>query len=811
MISSVGGRRVVRGLGLGLALAALPVSQSHAATSGITKLPTTITSLTIPAAAQGSCLTSRTAGARGTNLRSYTAKADGAVNFRLLGGQRDDWDLSLFDVASGKRLDASQAWGANEVVQATVRRGEALMIQACRVKGSTPTERLQITGVRAPLAAPGTSATGRESLVEIPISGPQDFATPEGAGLNLDEVPNGGKAIAVLSSPDDAKKIAAAGFTYSTLVPDLARAERGYRAKEQAAAAAAAPSALPSGRNGYRQYTDIQADLKKIVADHPAIAKPMKLPKQTFQGRDITGIEVTDNVNATDDGKPIFFLIGTHHAREWPAAEIPVEFGLYLTQNFGSNERVTALLKKVRIVIVPVLNIDGYLASRGAVDPADNTDDPQGLLSLGESVAPPGGSLAYRRKNCDGASPSPSTPCELQYGVDPNRNYGQFWGGPGAGTDPNSQTYRGTDQWSEPETQAVHEFSRTHDVTTLVTMHNFASLVLRPPGLHTQGLAPDEDALKALGDRMAEDTGYVSEYGYQLYDTSGTTEDWNYAAAGTFGYTIEMGPSADKGGNFHIAYDRAVVHQWTGEETERGKGKGLRDALLAAGEAGANRGDFSTLQGTAPPGSQLRLRKDFQTPTSDPICAFETTDVDCVGGVEPGHAQKDFLDYTTVVPSSGKFSWIVTPSTRPFELKAGKTETWTFTCENPVSKQVAETRKITVDRGQTLSLDLPCGSKGNGGVTPGRGCVDKRKLKLKAHTPHGGRLTRIDVFVNDKRVLRLKGRKARSGRIVLNQLRALRGRYKVSVIAYGTHGYKRVSTRIYKGCKKGKPHTDRAR
>jgi hypothetical protein len=461
---------------------------------------------------------------------------------------------------------------------------------------------------------------------------------------------------------------------------------------------------------------------------------------------------------------------------------------------------------------VPVINPDGYIASRNAVDPADNSGDPQSLLSLGESVAPPGGSLAYRRKNCDGASPDPSTPCELQYGVDPNRNYGQNWGGSGAGTDPNDQDYRGTDMWSEPETQAVHEFSQSHDITTLITMHNFASLVLRPPGVHDAGQAPDEDALKVLGDRIADDTGYTSEFGYQLYDTSGTTEDWNYGAAGTFGYTIEMGPSSDKGGNFHIAYDRAVVHQWTGEESEKGKGKGLRDALLAAGEAAANRADFSTLQGTAPPGSQLRLHKDFTTFSSE-ICTVEDTDVPCTAqGVLPRRSKPDHLDYTTVVPSSGKFSWIVTPSTRPFELKAGKTEQWTLTCEVRGTKQVLETRKITVDRGQTLALDLPCGSKGNGGVTPGgRACVDKRKLALKAHTPNGGRLTRIDVFVNDKRVLRLRGAKARRGRIVLSRLRPLRGRYKVSVIAYGTHGYRRVSTRLYKGCKKGKPHTVHAR
>jgi hypothetical protein len=288
-------------------------------------------------------------------------------------------------------------------------------------------------------------------------------------------------------------------------------------------------------------------------------------------------------------------------------------------------------------------------------------------------------------------------------------------------------------------------------------------------------------------------------------------EDWNYAAAGTYGYTIEMGPSADKGGNFHISFDRAVVNQWTGKETEKGVGKGLRDALLAAGEAAADRGEFSTLQGTAPPDSLLRLHKDFKTFTAKDICTVETTGVDCAaqGAVLPQHSQDDHLDYTTRVAGNGKFKWIVTPSTRPFELKAGKTEQWTLTCEDPVSKKVLETRKITVDRGQTLGLDLPCGAKA-GTVPPpkgGRSCVDKRKFALQAHTPRGGKLLRIVVFVNDKRVATLKGKKARRGRIILNKLKPLRGRYKVTVVVYGTKGYRRISTRVYKGCKKGRPHT----
>src|SRR3954447_26351478 len=435
-------------IAIALACAALPASA--AAATGFTTLGTTTNSVTIGAATQRSCLAHRSG--PGVDVQSWVAKADGAVRIHLAGGSRDDWDLALFRTSSGRRVAASQAWGANEVVEAVVRKGDSLTIQTCRRSGTSARVPLQITEVAAPLAKAGALAP-TESLVQIPLASQGDFNRLQDLGINLNEVPNGNTAPAVVDAAG-AAKIKAAGFTYKTLIPDVAKAERGYRAHEKALAAAA-PSALPSGRNGYRQYDDIQAELKKLVADHPGLVRPVTLPKKSFQGRDINGVEISQDVKATDDGKPTFFLMGAHHAREWPSAEIPLEFALYLTSN--KDARTTALLKKVRIVIVPVINVDGYIATRAAVDPADNSGDPQGLISLGEAVAPPGGSLAYRRKNCDGASPSPATPCELQYGVDPNRNYGQFWGGPGAGTDPNSQTYRGTDQWSEPETQAVHE------------------------------------------------------------------------------------------------------------------------------------------------------------------------------------------------------------------------------------------------------------------------------------------------------------------------------------------------------------------
>src|SRR4051794_21118502 len=770
----------------------------------------TVRPLTIGAGVARSCATAHPIAGAGVTSARWRAPADSSMQARLGGGARDDWDLALFDAGSGRRLDASLAWGSDEVVQALVRRGQTVVVQACRLRGASARLPLRIDSTRVKLAAPGVKPPAQK-LVQIAISSPLDIAVLSRLGINLNEAPEGNSVSAVLGA-GDAARLARAGYTYRTLTPDLAAQQRRYVAAD-AHAAAAGPSALPSGRNTYRHYSDIQADLKKVVAQHPGLARPITLPKKSFQGRSIQGIEVSARVHANDDGRPAFFLMGEHHAREWPSAEIPDEMALYLARNYGRNTRVTKLLKRVRIFIVPVINPDGYIASREATDVADLSGDPGMAPSLAESVAPPGGSLAYRRKNCDGASPNPATPCGLQYGVDPNRNYGQNWGGPGAGTSPGDQDYRGTGMWSEPETQAVHEFSRDHDITTLVTMHNFASLVLRPPGVHDAGLAPDEDALKKLGDQMARDTGYTSEYSYQLYDTSGTTEDWNYAAAGTYGYTIEMGPSSDKGGNFHIAYDRAVVNQWTGSETEKGNGKGLRDALLAAGEAAADQQQFSTVAGTAPAGEVLRLHKDFTTFSSD-ICTVEDTGVDCTaqGAVLPKQSQPDHHVYTSVVPPSGNFSWIVTPSTRPFELKAGRSEQWTLTCEDPGTHKVEETRKITVDRGQTLQLDLGCGGVQAATVTPVKGtraCVDKRKLKLQVHSAKRDRPRKIRAFVNGKLVRVLRGSRARSGRLNLENLRSSNGTFEVSVVAYFKHGVRRVSTRTYKGCTKSRPHTKR--
>jgi hypothetical protein len=185
-------------------------------------------------------------------------------------------------------------------------------------------------------------------------------------------------------------------------------------------------------------------------------------------------------------------------------------------------------------------------------------------------------------------------------------------------------------------------------VTTLITNHTFSNLVLRPNGA-APNLVPDsegiplgdpfdEAALKALGDAMAEQNGYTSQHAWELYDTTGSTEDWSYNATGGFGYTFEIGPE-----EFHPPFPK-VIDEYLGAGEYAGKGN--REAYLLALENAVNPTTHSVLTGKAPAGATLRLRKTFATPTWE-------------GSIQ------DTLDTTMSVGRDGKFTWHVNPSTRP--------------------------------------------------------------------------------------------------------------------------------------------------
>ncbi|MGH2953750.1 MAG: M14 family zinc carboxypeptidase [Solirubrobacterales bacterium] len=534
-------------------------------------------------------------------------------------------------------------------------------------------------------AQPPAPSTERISLESVAISGTDDLARLEQLGLDVTENVSPGAATVVLYSDAERALVDAAGLDTTTLTADMLADSRADRRAERRRVERGIPSDLPSGRNDYRVYSDYTEDLQQLADENPGLVRPLVLG-QSIDGVPIEGVEIATGVNRTDDGRPVYLNMGLHHAREWPSGEFPMEFAIDLVDSFnGGDPRITALLNAVRVVIVPVVNPDGFIVSRAG--------------GLGE----------LRRKNCRPTLGDAAIPCESRLptsGVDLNRNYGAYWGGSGSNSMPSSDAYRGPAPYSEPESEAVHQFTSRLHPTVFITNHTFTDdgKWLRQPGFDDPDVfpqdsigsfVPDEPAMKQLGDAMGDATGWTSERAYEtLGDITGATEDWNYFSQGTYGYTPEA-----RGEGFHDMYQDAVVEEYVGDAQHQGLG--VRQAFLLAGEVAADPTHHSVVAGPAPAGGELGLTKAFATETS-----------------QPGLVVNDVLDTRLTVSGSGAYEWHTNPSGRP--LFPG--ERWTMTCAAPSG--TTGSTQVAVARGQRVIVNWSKKCKPSGA---GKGrCAGKR-------------------------------------------------------------------------------------
>jgi Zinc carboxypeptidase len=600
-----------------------------------------------------SCTSGERSGA-GVAQKRVTMPAGGEVTARLSAAS-GDWDLAIIDPSDHRVVAGSAYRGASEVASGFAAIGNSLIVQACRRTGSSSTAQLSVEAV--PI---DTSQAPKASLVRV--STPSLDRKNQLASLGLDLTEHGGPGFveAVLYGATDAQKLIAGNFAYTTEVPDLTVQAREDRAADARFAAANAASDLPSGRTTYRRLFDYSEDMKALVRDNPDLVRPITLNHTTYEGRTVEGIEIATNPTARD-GRPVFLQLGVHHAREWPSGEHAIEWAYELIKGYRSGDaHVRDLVTNTRTIVIPIVNPDGFNASREAGELYGNggghaTDlDGNGEVDDAEFIAASTTHLnEYRRKNCRFPFGPPAGNCMAQPdqgviggGVDPNRNYGAFWGGNGSSDTYVEQDYRGPGPFSEPESQNIRELISGRQVTTLITNHTFSGLVLRPPGVAAQGTTVDEPTYKALGDSMAAENGYSSQYGYQLYDTTGTTEDWSYNATGGLGFTYEIGHLG-----FHPPFE-VTVQEWNGT-TDYATGGGNRAAYYKAADNTADATKHSVLTGQAPTGSVLRLTKTFEMPTSQEGLTFT-----------------DKLDSSILVSDKkGNFTWHVNPSTRPLVAK----------------------------------------------------------------------------------------------------------------------------------------------
>jgi hypothetical protein len=467
------------------------------------------------------------------------------------------------------------------------------------------------------------------------------------ASLGLDMTEHGDRTGlgVVLHGTEDARILREAGFRWRVEIADLAARSRANAAQDRRYAARVAHSGLPSGRTSYRHLADYNAEMRELADRYPWLVRPLTLANRSVEGRRIRGIEITTDPYNRADGKPVMLMIGAHHAREWPSAEHAMEWAYELLTTYRHSRRSREIVRNVRTIVVPVLNVDGFHVSREAAPLGDFTlfDYEMKRKNCSISVSTP---AQYRTGTCD------DNPAGRLRGTDLNRNYPGFWGGPGASPNWSSDTFRGDAPGNEPEVDALRQLISRRQVTNLITNHTYSNLVLRPPSIAATGYAPDEEEYRALGARMTAHNAYANWAAFQLYDTSGSVEDWSYWNTGGLGFTFEISPN-----NFHEPFEEAVVAEYLGRPPAAGAGLGgNRAAYYEMARSTLDEKLHSMITGRAPKGATLRISKRFSSTTS-PV-------INPDGTVGPALTYEDHL-VSRFRPDDTWFAWDVNPSTRP--------------------------------------------------------------------------------------------------------------------------------------------------
>lgn len=459
--------------------------------------------------------------------------------------------------------------------------------------------------------------------------------------------------IEILAWPGDLAKLDASGIDYRVVVDD-------YVAEESRPTAAAAPIPLPGpDRTDYRRLTDYNDEMNELAKKNKGLVTLFEMKRPSLEGRPVLGVEIAHDVEAKD-GRPVFYIDGIHHAREWPASEYAMLFVHYLVENFGKDPEVTSLLKRARVIAVPIVNVDGFDYSRES-------------LLQNSNLAYGNGFEGYWRKNRRSltgvTAPIPGKPTNPDgYGVDPNRNYAYLWGDSSGGSSgiPLEQTYRGEAPFSEPETKNVRDIILGRTVTGVLTLHTFQGSVLRAGG----GKAPDDRDLERIGQRLADILGYQNRASVG-YPTTGTTDDWAYAAMGAYGFTIENGVIG-----FHPPYGSEVGAYWKQHM------KAFTEALAMA----ANGRYHSVIKGRIAAGAgKVTVLKTFKTELSP-------------GNPTGEESYEETLEIPVFTRPDGSFEIHLGPSSRPYEKKPES-----FTLRFQAGRDRTAFR-VRVDRGEVVNL-----------------------------------------------------------------------------------------------------------
>ncbi len=332
----------------------------------------------------------------------------------------------------------------------------------------------------------------------------------------------------------------------------------------------------------YYTYDELTVFLNDVVSEYPHLTR-LESIGQSYQGRDIWVITLTNFARGSDVEKPAYWIDANIHAGEVTGGATAQYTIQYLVSNYGSDAQVTRLLDRSAFYICPRVSPDGveqYLTTpyqaRSSVRPYPFEDEREGLyledvdgdgrilqmrlpdpkgawkvsdkdprLMRPREVGDEGGTYYHLYpegliRNFDGYTVRAAPP---KYGLDLNRQFPADWG-------PESQQ-RGAGPFpmSEPETQALAQFFAKHkNINGMQAYHTYSGVILRPYSGKPDDAFPTHDltVYKHLGKKGTELTGYpdTSVYHGFRYDPKTTLRggffDWLYEDLGIFGFSTEL-------------------------------------------------------------------------------------------------------------------------------------------------------------------------------------------------------------------------------------------------------------------------------
>jgi hypothetical protein len=301
---------------------------------------------------------------------------------------------------------------------------------------------------------------------------------------------------------------------------------------------------------GFRSYASLFARHQDLTLSTSVVQGTQV--GSTVNAQPIWAYRVGDldtTVAGSTRSEPAILINGGIHAREWQTPEAVTEFMERIALNAGDGGYHQYIAENMNVVVLPVLNVDGFLQAQAY--PATVTATP---------LQPREGRMRRKnRRNPDtlGAIDADiTTPADNFWGIDLNRNNSIGWGqNGGSSASTTSLVFRGPSTASEPEIAALQAAAALGPADRLrmySDTHSFTQAYL----VSTTGDARLTNITAALLARMravGTSRNYATAFDNPNGDI-GTTSDYFSETYDIPSWTLEVEPingSQDYGGAPH--------------------------------------------------------------------------------------------------------------------------------------------------------------------------------------------------------------------------------------------------------------------